>query len=127
MYWADTDDDEVTFRKDIMDDFETARLDGAYIIASCRSEFDDWEGKCPPHQKARSRYEEIINAGHFGCTHEHPNKEHPEPIVFAVDVNGLRYEKPEAQTQAANTVANAVNIARGDQRPPKEQVGFGRA
>lgn len=127
MYWADTDEDEVTFRQDIMDDFEEARREGAYIIASCRSDFGDGDGELPPHLKARNRYEEIIDSGHFGCIHEHPNKEHPEAIVFVVDANGIRYEKPEAQAQAAKTVANAVNIARGDQKPPKEQVGFGRA
>lgn len=127
MYWADADEEEETFRQDIMDDFEAARREGAYIIASCRSDFGDADGKLPPHQKARSRYEEIIDAGHFGCTHEHPNKEHPEPIVFLVDENGIAYVKPETESKSAKTVATAVNIGRGDQKPPKEQVGFGRA
>lgn len=127
MYWADTEEDEETFRQDIMDDFEAARREGAYIIASCRCDFGDEDGKLPPHQKARNRYEEIVDAGKFTCTHEHPNEETPEPIVFVVDANGIRYEKPEGQAQAAKTLASAVNIARGDQKPPKEQVGFGRA
>jgi beta-lactamase superfamily II metal-dependent hydrolase len=127
MYWADADEEEEKFRQDIMDDFEEVRREGVYIIASCRFDFGDADGKLPPHQKARNRYEEIVETGHFTCTHEHPNKEHPEAIVFVVDANGIRYEKPEGKVQAAKTVANAVNMARGDDNPPKEQVGFGRA
>jgi hypothetical protein len=125
MYWADTDEDEETFRQDIMDDFEAARRDGAYIIASSRSDFGDEDGKLPPHLKARNRYEEIIDAGQFICTHEHPNKKQPEPVVFVVDENGIRYDKPEGKTQAAKNVANAVSVGRGNAAPPKEQVGFG--
>jgi hypothetical protein len=125
MYWADTDEDEETFRQDIMDDFEAARRDGAYIIASSRSDFGDEDGKLPPHLKARNRYEEIIDAGQFICTHEHPNKKQPEPVVFVVDENGIQYDKPEGKTQAAKNVANAVSVGRGNAAPPKEQVGFG--
>lgn len=127
MYWADAEEEEEKLKQDMMDDFEAAKREGGYIIASSRSDFSDEEGKLPPHLKARKRYEEIVEVGHFGCTHEHPNKKEPQPVVLIVDDNGIRYEKPEGKAQAVGTVANAVSAARGGTAPPKEQVGFGRA
>jgi hypothetical protein len=125
MYWADTDEDEQTLRQDILDDFENSRREGGYIIASSRSDFGDEEGKLPPHLKARKRYEEIIGAGCFICTHEHPNKEAPEPVVFVLDTNGFQYQKPDGGSGSAKSVMSAVTAARGGSAPPKEQVGFG--
>jgi len=125
MYWAETDEEEKTLQQDILDDFENVRCEGAYIIASSRSDFGDEDGKLPPHLKARKRYEEIIDAGHFICTHEHPNKKAPEPIVFLLDTNGFKYQKPEGGAETAKSVASAVTAARGGSAPPKEQVGFG--
>ncbi len=127
MYWADAEEEEQTLKQDMMDDFEAAKRKGGYIIASSRSDFGDEEGKLPPHLRARNRYEEIIDAGHFVCAHEHPSKKEPQPVVFVVDGSGIRYEKPEGKAQAVGTVANAVSAARGSAAPPKEQVGFGRA
>jgi hypothetical protein len=126
MYWADADEDEETLRQDMMDDFEEARRDGAYIIASSRSDFGDEKGKLPPHLKARERYEEIVDAGHFTCTHEHPNKTLPEAIVFVVDANGIQYQTPEGEVAAAKTVGEVAAAARGGDQTTREQVGFGR-
>lgn len=125
MYWADEEEDEATLRQDILDDFEAARLDGAYVIASSRSDFGDQPGCLPPHLKARKRYEEIVDAGHFLCTQEHPNKEAPEPIVFVIDANGFQYQKPGGESEPTKSLATAVTAARGGSAPPKEQVGFG--
>jgi len=125
IYWADEEEDEETLRQDILDDFEAARLDGAYVIASSRSDFGDEPGRLPPHLKARKRYEEIVDAGHFLCTHEHPNKKAPEPIVFVLDANGFQYQKPGGESESAKSLANVVTAARGGSAPPKEQVGFG--
>jgi len=125
MYWMDTEEEEEKLKQDMMDDFEAAKREGGYIIASSRSNFGDEEGKLPPHLKARMRYEEIIDAGHFICAHEHPNKKEPQPVVFVVDANGIAYQAPEGKAQALNTLANAVNVARGSSTPPKEQIGFG--
>jgi hypothetical protein len=127
MYWADTEEDEERLRQDMMDDFEAAKREGGYVIASSRSDFGDDEGKLPPHLKARKRYEEIVDAGRFVCTHEHPNKKEPQAVVFVLDDKGIRYDKPEAKAKPVGTVANAVSSARGGSTPPKEQVGFGRA
>ena len=127
MYWADAEEEEQTLKQDMMDDFEAAKREGGYIIASSRSDFGDEEGKLPPHLKARNRYEEILDAGHFVCTHEHPNKQEPQPVVFGVDANGIRYEKPDGKAQAVGNVAAAVCNARGGDAPPIEQVGFGCA
>lgn len=125
MYWADNEEEEQTLKQDMMDDFEAAKREGGYIIASSRSDFGDEEGKLPPHLRARKCYEEIIDAGHFVCTHEHPSKKEPQPVVFVVDANGIAYQAPEGKAQALNTLANAVNAARGSSTPPKEQIGFG--
>ncbi len=125
MYWADGKDKEEELKQDIMDDFEAARRAGGKIIASSRSDFSDEEGKLPPHLKARRRYEEIVDAGCFKCTHEHPNKKEPQPIVFAMDKNGLAYQAVEGQVNATSILASAVSSGRGGEKPPVEKVGFG--
>ena len=125
MYWKGPDEKEETFRKDIMDDFENARLSRHCIVASSHANFTDGEGDLPPHLKARKRYEEIVEKGWFVCTHEHPSKQQPEPIVFVVDQNGFRYEPPAQKPEPVKTVAAAVVAARGGDKPPREQVGFG--
>ena len=125
MYWKGPDEKEETFRKDIMDDIEASRLARHCIVASSHASFTDGDGDLPPHLKARKRYEEIVEQGWFVCTHEHPSKKQPEPIVFIVDQNGFRYERPAGKVEAATSVAAAVAAARGGDRPPREQVGFG--
>lgn len=125
MYWQEEGEKEETFRKDIMGDLEAVRCEGGFVLASSHADFSDEEGKNPPHLKARKRYEEIVDSGHFICTHEHPSKKAPQPVVFVVDDEGFRYEKPTGKADAATSVASAVAAARGGTTPPKEQVGFG--
>ena len=85
------------------------------------------EGKNAPHQKARQRYEEIVNKGHFLCTHEHPDKDNPEPIKFELGDDGFGYVKPDkdGSPKESKALVDAVAIARGSDAPPKQQVGFG--
>jgi hypothetical protein len=126
MYWQDDPEKGEVFKRDIMDDFEEAARAGAYVIASSESDFSDKEGKNPPHLKARKRYEEIIEAGHFLCTQEHPNTAKPEPIKFEVSEAGFTYVNPAEGKKAerASRVAVAVTQARGSGVPPRSQVGL---
>jgi hypothetical protein len=125
MYWKDEGAEEATFKKDIMDRFKKyARKDG-YIVASSHSDFTDAEGDNPPHKRARSRYEEIVKAGGFLCTHEHPDKKSPRPIVFTVNEHGLQFEDVRSVGKAASALTTAVTTARGSTQPPGVQVGFG--
>lgn len=127
MYWKGEEDDAEKLKKDLLDDFENYRLDGAYIVASSESDFSDEEGKNPPHLKARKRYEELIEADHFKCTHEHQNQDTPTLIVFDVDSDGLSYEKSVSTNEYATGMglAMATSEARGEDEPPSEKAGFG--
>lgn len=127
MYWKDEGDKEETFKKDIMDAIEKQKKSGGYVIASAYSDFTDGEGDNPPHSKARKQYEKIVDAGHFLCTHERPNKKEPEPIKFELTEKGLSLSATSKTEDASKSViATAVASARGGATPPQQQVGFGR-
>jgi hypothetical protein len=126
MYWKADEEDEEKLKQDILDEFEAYRLDGGYIVVSSESDFSDEDGKNPPHLKARKRYEEIVDVGHFLCTHEHPDEKKPKPILFEFTSNGLLYQKPEkANPKEASALAAAIAKARGEDEPPSDKVGFG--
>ncbi|HEA68535.1 MAG TPA: hypothetical protein ENI07_17180 [Desulfobacterales bacterium] len=127
MYWKDDEDSEEKFKKDIVDDFEAYQNDDAYLIASCENDFSDEEGKNPPHQIARKRYEAIISSGHFICTQDHPNEDNPEPVIFELTSDGLSYKdsKEKKSPTKSSALAAAVSRARGQDEPPSEKVGFG--
>jgi len=126
MYWKDEDDDEEVLKQDILDDFENALGDSGRVIASCDDDFSDKKGKNPPHLKARRRYEEIVAADHFICTHEYG-----APVSLRIDADGCTLEEAETtQTQddrntPKKTPADAVREARGTTAPPIQEVGFG--
>ncbi len=125
MYFKGEDEDEATFKKDIMDYFEKYAKKDASIVASAKSEFTDKKGDNPPHQKARERYESIIDSGKFLCTHEHPDKDSPDPIVFELEESGVRYPASNQNDTAAKGVTASTAGARGNAKPPSTQVGFG--
>jgi hypothetical protein len=127
MYWQDEGDEDETFKKDIMDRFQKYARKGAYIVSSSHAEFTDGEGDNPPHKRARNRYEEIVKAGGFLCTHEHPSKKSSRPMVFTVTEQGLRFEDTRSVGKAAPALMAAVTTARGSTQPPGVQVGFGSA
>lgn len=127
MYWKEEGDTKECFKKDIMDFFEKYNRGGnGYIVASAASAFTDGDGDNPPHAKARKRYEEIVEQGHFLCTGEHPNTKEPQPIVFVLDASGLKKVEPEKKKSSMSGLAAATEVARGSQAPPTERVGFGR-
>lgn len=127
MYWKDPPEEDETFRKDIMDYFEKySRNKAGYIVASCEHEFDDKPGSNPPHLKARKKYEGIVEAGHFLCVHEYPNKTSPSPLVFTIDEEGFKFDDERKKTNGPARLAAAVQTARGSSAPPSTQVGFGQ-
>lgn len=128
MYWQEENEKEESFKPDIMDYFEKYKLSGAYIIASAMSDFTDGDGDNPPHKKARKKYEKIVDAGHFLCTHERPSKESPEPTKFELTEKGLflAAAMTAAEEDAASALTAAVTAARGGAAPPQQQVGFGK-
>lgn len=129
MYWQDEGDDQERFKQDIMDYFAKYSRDGeGYIVASAHSDFTDAHGDNPPHKKARRRYENIVKAGRFLCTHEYPSKEKPEPIVFVIDEKtGFTLSDKRKQTQGPAALGAAVAAARGSVAPPSAQTTFGDA
>ncbi|MDX2252810.1 MAG: hypothetical protein NW202_11015 [Nitrospira sp.] len=127
MYAKEQDEDDETFRQDIMDCFRKYSRDSAgYVISSSHSKFTDGEGDLPPHKKARKRYEEIVKAGRFICTHEYPSKANPAPIVFTIDTNGLGFDDRRSKGQGPSGLGAVVEGARGGTKPPTTQVGFGK-
>ncbi len=127
MFWKGEDDDEPKFRKDIMVYFEKYSQNGK-IIASALSDFSDEEGKNPPHKKARKKYEAIVDAGNFLCTHEYPDKDDPKPIVFTVDgSDGFGFDDSRAKAAGPAGLATAVESARGASKPPQTQTEFGNS
>ncbi len=126
MYWKKDEDSDEELMQDIMDDFEEFGNEGAYIIASCESDFSDEEGKNPPHKKARKRYEEIIESNHFVCTQENPNQEKPEPVIFELTSAGFSFLESESKDSTSKSpLLAAVEKARGEEEPSTEKIGFG--
>jgi hypothetical protein len=124
MFWKDDGEDDESFRQDIMDYFEKYKKEGGIIIASANADFTDGDGDNPPHGKARKKYEAIVDAGNFLCTHEHPNEENPEPIVLEVSDAGISQRGTSAAAGLAS-VMSVVERGRGTPTPPSQQVGFG--
>jgi hypothetical protein len=126
MYWQDESDQAEVFKKEIMAFFEKySRGSEGYIVASACSDFGDGEGKNPPNQKARTRYEAIVKPGRFVCTNEYPSIAKPWPVTFTVDKDGVRLEDLRQKTDGPKDLATAVAAARGGVQPPSVQVGFG--
>ena len=94
MYKRVEGEDALQKDPEILKEFEKDQLDPAYIIASAEPPFQTEDGKNPPHKKARSRYEEIVEADRFLCTHEHGDEDSPERIEFALSDDGLSYNPP---------------------------------
>ena len=128
MYWKDDGDDDEVLKQDILDAMEKAELQPGYIVASSEPiPASNKKGDNPPHAKAKQRYEEITN-DEFLCTQEHPDKDSPQPIVFEMSTDGLRYRESGASTAKASSISMSAAIvaARGTDEPPRERVGFGR-
>lgn len=127
MHWKDEGKEEEEFKQDIMDFFSKySRNKSGHIVASAHSNFTDEEGDLPPHKRAREAYEDIVKAGHFLCTHEHPSKTNPAPLVFTVGSDGFKFDDKRTKTTGAAVLTSALPLAAGAQAPGV-QVGFGGA
>jgi beta-lactamase superfamily II metal-dependent hydrolase len=126
MFWRDNEDGDEVLKQDILDSFESTRLDPNFIVASCaKFPESDEPGANPPHLKAKEQYETITHD--FHCTHEHIDEDMPHPIVFELTDEGLVYRRPKGNKKARlDRVAAATTKARGSSEPPKERVGFGK-
>jgi hypothetical protein len=128
MYWCDEGEKEESLKQDILDAMEEAEQSPGYIVASSDPiPESNQSGDNPPHAKAKRRYEEIVD-DEFICTQEHPNKEHPQPVVFEVTESGVILQESEdaKKDESQKSLAAAVVTARGTSEPPKDRVGFGR-
>ena len=113
---------------DVMAALENARHPGGHIVSSSQPvPASNRDGDDPPHAKAKRRYEEIVDKGHFVCTQEHPNAKSPVPVVFEFSGGGLQMLMPAGEIDSSyrRTVENAINRARGEDKPPSQRVGFG--
>jgi len=125
MHWADEGEEKERFRADVMDLLQEHARPGAHIIASANDSFSDGEGDLPPHGRARRRYQEIIDADCFICTHTHPDKNDPAPVKFELKPSGLALAKALVAGASQLSLRTAVEAARGGKAPPQQQVGFG--
>ncbi|MFB9864309.1 hypothetical protein [Rufibacter immobilis] len=108
MYDRVDKEDVLQTEPEILAEFEKHQLTPAYVLASCEASFTDEPGMNPPHLKARSRYEEIVESGNFICTHEYCNKDNLERVEFHLSDKGIVLE--------ASTQQNSVglgNIGKG--------------
>ena len=120
MYWKD--EDEETLKPEMVRDIGNAALDPGYVVSSSESvPARNEPGDNPPHAKAKRQYERIV-PNEFLCTHEHPDKKNPEPIVFEVSENGFAYV---GESEASKSMGDALKAA-GVAVAPAEAVGFGR-
>lgn len=112
-------------KRDILDDLEKAQVRGGYVVSSSEPvPSSNSKGDNPPHARAKARYEEIADGG-FLCTHE--DSDSGEPLVFHQNEADLVLASA-ASTAATKTdsIASAVDEARGGDEPPTSKVGFGR-
>ena len=124
MYWKDEHDDDETLKSDMVRDIGNAALDPGYVISSSEPVPTKNEpGDNPPHAKAKRQYQRIV-PNEFICTHEHPNKKNPEPIIFEVSENGFAYI---GESESSKSMSDALKSAGGSTVAPAVAVGFGRA
>ena len=124
MYWKDEDEDDGTLKPDMVRDIGNAALDPGYVISSSEPvPAKNESGDNPPHAKAKRQYQRIV-ANEFICTHEHPNKKNPEPIIFEVSENGFAYI---GESESSKSMSDALKSAGGSSAAPAVAVGFGRA
>ena len=121
MYWKD--EDEETLKSDMVRDIGNAALDPGYVISSSEPvPARNDPGDNPPHAKAKRQYERIV-PNEFLCTHEHPDKKNPEPIIFKVSENGFAYV---GESESSKSMSDALKTASGSGAVPAVAVGFGR-
>ena len=123
MYSKDEGNDEETLKPQMVRDIGNAALNPGYVVSSSEPvPARNKPGDNPPHAKAKRQYERIV-PNEFLCTHEHPDEENPEPIVFEVNEKGFAYV---GESQSTKSMSNALKAAGGASVAPATAVGFGR-
>ena len=124
MYWKDEGTENETPRRHIVDAIGKASLSPGYIIASSAPiPVTNELGDNPPHTKAKVQYLTIAKNA-FICTHEHPNKANPVPVVFEISQTGLQYV---GATLLSAPLSEATKRASSGAETPKSATGFGES
>ena len=122
MYWQDEDEDDEALKSDMVRDIGNAALNPGYVISSSEPvPARNDPGDNPPHAKAKTQYERIV-PNEFFCTHEHPNKKNPEPIIFEISENGFAHV---GEREFSKSMSAALKTAGGSAAAPTVAVGFG--
>ena len=123
MYWKEEGDSDENLKEHIVREMAASALNPGYVVSSSDPvPAQNTPGDNPPHAKAKRQYERIV-PNEFLCTHEHPNCNNPQPIVFKVDRNGFAYV---GDTQSSRSMGDALKAAGGVAEAPAVAVGFGR-
>jgi len=128
MFHCGDEDEEEQLQQDVLDMLEKNMGDPGYIIVSSLPiPATNEPEENPPHAVAKEKYEEIARNGVL-CTHEHPNSDKPEAIVFMLKDGTFSKNNlsSKAHVVGGTVLARAVVKARGAAEPPGERVGFGR-
>lgn len=126
MYVADDDGEEV-LDGTLMSKIDDAGGECRFIVSSSEPiPSRNQSGDNPPHAKAKNRYEEIVEQGHFLCTQEHPSDDEPEPIVIRASDEGCDLESvTESDADLSESVPAVIAGARGSDSPPTSETAFG--
>lgn len=123
MYWRDEGDSDETCRNHIVRQIADVAGNPRYIVSSSDPiPARNAPGDNPPHAKARRHYESIV-PNSFLCTHEHPNRNSPRPIIFEVGRKGLGYVR---EIPPSRSMSDTMRAAGSTATAPAVAVGFGR-
>ena len=121
VMYQDEDGREI-LKKDILDEFEARQVGSGYIVSSSNPvPATNQSGDNPPHAKAKARYQEIAVGG-FLCTHDDGG--HAMPLRFSVLGEDIDYDE-QGSKAVKDSLAAAINQARGSAQTPTTKVGFG--
>ena len=128
MYVPNDDGDDVLDNQ-LMSKIDDAGGECRYIVSSSEPiPSRNQSGDNPPHAKAKNRYEEIAEQGHFLCTQEHPSEDEPEPIVIRASDEGCDLDSDaDSDADLSGSVPAVIAAARGSDSPPTTETQFGIA
>ncbi len=122
MYWKNKDEDEETLKEDIVGHIGDAALNPGYVVSSSEPvPKSNSSGDNPPHAKAKIQYKTIV-PNKFICTHEHPDKKDPKPVIFEVKKTGFSYVGSNGKS--SKSMQDALKVS-GGAVAPSTAVGFG--
>ena len=128
MYWADSADDEATLRQDILDSLKDNKEEPSYCVSSCEPvPARNQKGDNPPHAKAKRRYQEVVDSGHFVVTQEHPSEDSPEPITFEATADGLVFTGSSSGSKSENKAKAAAAAVVAPPAAPREPRRYGQS